>query len=116
MSELQGRSKRCPYCAEEIQADAVRCRFCGAVVISENLRTAVERWAKLPRKQQQAELERMNNERRSTFRAAYEALGYEKSPATQPPPVVIQKGRSGCTWIFIIAFGIIAAIVVMSLF
>lgn len=116
MDELQGPTKRCPYCAEEIKADAVRCRFCGGVVVSDNLRSVVERWSKLPQNQQDAELESMSNEQRSTFRAAWEALGYATSPATQPQQVAAQESRSGCAWIFIIAFGIIAAILIISLF
>jgi hypothetical protein len=115
VNERRGPTKRCPYCAEEIQSDAVRCRFCGGVVVSEELRAAVERWSPLPITQQNIELDRMTDQQRSTFRAAWEALKSEKSPVTPAQPVVVQKGRSGCAWIFIIADGIIAAIVIMSL-
>jgi phage shock protein PspC (stress-responsive transcriptional regulator) len=36
--------KPCPWCAESIRAEAVRCRFCGSLLESQQLRFITDPW------------------------------------------------------------------------
>jgi phage shock protein PspC (stress-responsive transcriptional regulator) len=42
--EVNAGSKRCPFCAETIRAEAVKCRFCGSIVESRALGGLTRPW------------------------------------------------------------------------
>lgn len=42
--EATAGSKRCPFCAEVIRAEAVKCRFCGSIVESRALGGLTRPW------------------------------------------------------------------------
>ena len=108
-------SRKCPQCAEEIRTDAIKCKHCGAFVASEAWREMAQRWASMDQAGRDKQWAELSEEQRVTFKAVWDALGLN-SPAVSAPAVVVQKGNSGCWWIVVIALGIIAAVVIASLF
>ncbi len=40
------QTKRCPWCAEEIRAEAVKCRYCGSFVEPRALQSLAAPWAR----------------------------------------------------------------------
>jgi phage shock protein PspC (stress-responsive transcriptional regulator) len=39
-----GETRRCPWCAEAIRAEAVKCRFCGSVLEPDTMRFFTDPW------------------------------------------------------------------------
>jgi phage shock protein PspC (stress-responsive transcriptional regulator) len=44
--EASTGTKRCPFCAESIRAEAVKCRFCGSIVESRALGALTRPWVR----------------------------------------------------------------------
>lgn len=74
----------CPFCSEEIKAEAIKCKHCGEFLDGRQL--------------------------------VNPSANPQYSRQSQPVQVVVKQQTSGCTWIFIIALGIVAACILMSVF
>lgn len=68
--------KKCPYCAEEIQDEAIVCKHCGREVIEDRWREYCARYAQLAPEQQRAALAKLTAEQRAQAERAWKALGY----------------------------------------
>lgn len=67
--------KKCSACAEEIQDDALKCRFCGEILVDDQWRSYCQWYARLPERQRQRELANMTEEQKQSFGAAWRLLG-----------------------------------------
>lgn len=87
--------KKCPYCAEEIQDEAIVCKHCGRELLEEKWRAYCAWYAKLTSAQQLAALRQLTPEKRAEAERAWKSLGY-----SQPTPVEVQaSSRSGLRWL-----------------
>lgn len=67
--------KKCPACAESIQDDALKCRFCGEILISEEWRSFCERFAALSPEDQEVERAKLTDVQSEIFDSAWLVLG-----------------------------------------
>lgn len=66
--------KKCPMCAEEVQDEAVKCRHCGAALISERVKRLAPRYGTLTEQQRKQEWERLSEQEKKELPMALEAL------------------------------------------
>ena len=65
--------KRCPVCAEEVQDEAVKCRYCGAQLMSDRVRRLLPRYGSLTEQQRADEWGRLSAQEQRELTAALEA-------------------------------------------
>jgi len=82
--------KKCPACAEEIQDQALKCRFCGEILVDRHWRAFCEGFARLTQEEKTKEYAKLSDEQRSAFEAAWQLLGSslgEQSGGWRPQPI-----------------------------
>lgn len=80
--------KRCPKCAEEIQDAAIKCRFCGAAVITPGVASAAARWGRVTQAERDAVWRRLNEQERRELQEALH-LQPKKSTVNQSLGVIV---------------------------
>jgi hypothetical protein len=77
-------SRKCPYCAEEVQRLAMVCVHCGRTIVPTEWKKACERWRVMPRRQRLKAWPRLTDEQRHTFEDAWKALSYDIVEGEEP--------------------------------
>jgi hypothetical protein len=79
--------KRCPACAEEVQAAAVKCRFCGTILVPTEWVDSVLSWRRLQQWERDRYFQNLDQRQQATFRALDAVL-----PRTAPLPSGVTSG------------------------
>ena len=106
----RGVMKKCPFCAEEIQDAAVKCRHCGEAVVSDEWRKYCSTYFQWSLKKRKTEFQKLPKEQQDHFSAVWSALGYDKSAPTPVQTPSSKKKTSPTTWgclVLIILFGVV---------
>ena len=90
--------RKCPHCAEEIQDQAVKCKHCGGVVVTEEWRAFCQRYVSLKPRQREKEWEALAEDQKGTLRAALAALDYDKPSAAPASRPASKKRTSPLAW------------------
>jgi hypothetical protein len=106
------RSEEVPYCAEEIQEEAIVCKHCGRALVDEKWRAYCDWYARLTPEQQLVALAQLSPEKRAEAERAWKALGY----TTRQPVVSPQPRTSPAAWGCLVLILVLALAFILSLF
>ena len=116
-AQAAATTKKCPACAEEIQATALKCRQCGTVLATLEWQAAVLGWRALPEPMRSQYWNSLPLEQREVFTAVNAILPAAPAPltvsATAPrPPRSAKRGRSAPVWLAVL--GALAVLAVLG--
>jgi uncharacterized protein YgiM (DUF1202 family) len=104
--------KKCPFCAEEIQDEAIVCRFCGKEIISATARDLAERWGYLSEEERKTHWGAMSESQQRELRAALDQMSAAKpavraTPAEKPAKRKTSPAAWGCLFLILLLAAII---------
>src|SRR5688572_15686507 len=73
--------KKCPYCVEEIQDEAVKCRHCGQSLVSPRVRELSSRWASITQFERDEEWANLDSQQQREL-----TLALDEQATRRPPP------------------------------
>ena len=77
--------KKCPGCAEDVQAAAVKCRFCGTILTAPGWQERVLQWRGLSEADRKRYLEGLDPEQQATLRSLDAVLPQTAAPLQSAP-------------------------------
>ncbi len=117
--------KKCPACAEELQDEALKCRFCGQILVGDGWRAFCERYSRLSEEQRALEILGLTEVQRATFEAAWQILAPEarKCPPRQSsltkalvPDAMVGESHAKASQKRLVLLSLLAVIILATLF
>lgn len=112
--------KICPQCAEEVRAEAIRCKHCGADLVDDAMKELVRHYASLANPQRVEMVKGMSSEQMRDFKRVWQAVGAtgdakpDQRTASTSPRVSSVRGGEAIGAITVIAGLVIGMIGVFS--
>jgi hypothetical protein len=106
--------KKCPYCAEAIQDEAVKCRFCGEHLISAEMRELASRWGTTSQAERDRRWTGLAEQQQRELTLALQGRSPAPPVAASPAPTPPREAKSSAlTWgcLIFIALFVVAAII-----